>query len=275
MRRRVVLAAVGLTLALGASCTAAAQSAAPSAHGTIVAVNANQSNNWSGYNQGTLEKNQTLFNSVGGTWIVPTAVQHKKGEAESSSAWIGIGGGCVDATCTVTDNTLIQAGTEQDVAKGGKASYSAWWEIIPGPSLTISGFAVHPGDKIQALISEAVADSNVWTIGMKNLTTGATFSQTVPYPSTHLTAEWIVETPLLIGTDGTGLSAMPNLGSVHFTGATVNGSPAGLTAAEQVQLIDANGKVIARPSAPNTAKTAFNDCTYATTCAAPTSKKSR
>jgi hypothetical protein len=236
-------------------------------------VNASQSNNWSGYNQGTIERGSTLFNSVGGTWVVPTAVQHKKGEAESSSAWIGIGGGCVDATCTVTDNTLIQVGTEQDVNANGRASYSAWWEIIPAPSLTIDGFAVHPGDRIKALISEAVADSNVWTIDMKNLTTGATFSQTVPYPSTHATAEWIVETPLLIGTDGTGLSAMPGLGSVKFTGTTVNGAAAGLRPAEQVQLVDANSRVIARPSAPNAAKNAFNDCTYATTCPAPSGKK--
>jgi len=268
MRRRVVMAVTCLALALGSSCTAV-QAAAPTSHGTIAAVNANQSNNWSGYNQGTLERGSTLFNSVGGTWIVPTATQHRKGEAESSSAWIGIGGGCVDASCTVTDNTLVQAGTEQDVGKGGKASYSAWWEIIPGPSITISGFDVHPGDRIKGLISEAVADSDVWTISLKNVTTGATFTQTVPYPSTHATAEWIVETPLLIGTDGAGLSAMPNLGSVHFTAATVNGKPAGLTAREQVQLVDSNNRVIARPSAPNAARTAFNDCTYAASCAAP------
>lgn len=271
MRRRVAMAAVGLALALG-SISCGVQAAAPSFHGTIAAVNASQSNNWSGYNQGTLERGSTLFSSVGGTWVVPTAVQHKKGEAEYSSAWIGIGGGCIDATCTVTDNTLIQAGTEQDVNAGGKASYSAWWEIIPGPSLTISGFAVHPGDRIKGLISEAATGSNVWTINLKNLTTGASFSQTVPYPSTHATAEWIVETPLLIGTDGTGLSAMPNLGSVKFTGATVNGASADLRPAEQVQLVDANNRVIARPSAPNAAKNAFNDCTYATSCAAPSGK---
>ena len=268
MRRRLAMAAFGLTVALG-SISCGVQAATTATHGTIAAVNANQSNNWSGYNQGTLERGPTLFNSVGGTWTVPTAVQHKKGEAESSSVWIGIGGGCIDGACTVTDNTLIQAGTEQDVNSGGKASYSAWWEIIPSPSIEISGFAVHPGDRIKGLISEAVAGSNVWTIGLKNVTTGATFSQTVPYPSTHATAEWIVETPLLIGTNGTGLAAMPNLGSVKITGATVNGASAGLRPAEQVQLIDANNRVIARPSAPNAAKNAFNDCTYAATCAAP------
>ncbi|HEY7280591.1 MAG TPA: G1 family glutamic endopeptidase [Actinomycetota bacterium] len=264
MRRRLAIAATGLALALGTT-GCAVQAAAPASHGTIVALNANQSNNWSGYNQGTLERGSTLFNSIGGTWVVPTARQHKAGEAESSSTWIGIGGGCVDASCTVTDNTLIQAGTEQDVAAGGKASYNAWWEVIPAPSITISNFAVHAGDTIHGNIAEVVGDSDVWTITLKNVTTGATFSQTVPYPSTHTTAEWIEETPLLIGTSGTGLSAMPNLGTVRFTHATVNGAPANLRAAEEMQLVDGNGRVLATPSAPVSPQ-AFNDCTYATSC---------
>src|SRR5205807_2981333 len=114
-------------------------------HRPIVTVGGNQSTNWSGYNQGTLEK-VGPFNSVAGTWIVPTATQHTGGQAEYSSSWIGIGGGCVDANCNVTDATLIQAGTEQDVSASGKASYYAWWELIPAPSVKISGFAVRAGD---------------------------------------------------------------------------------------------------------------------------------
>src|SRR5437868_13189182 len=46
--------------------------------------------------QGTLEKGGKLFSSVDGTWTVPTASQHKAGEAEFSASWVGIGGGCVD-----------------------------------------------------------------------------------------------------------------------------------------------------------------------------------
>jgi hypothetical protein len=91
----------------------------------------------------------------------------------------------------------------------------------------------------------------------------------VPYSSTHLTAEWIEETPLLIGTNGTGLSALPNLGTVHFTGATVNGSPAALRASEEMQLVDTSGHVLATPSAPGADTASFNDCTFATSCAAP------
>src|SRR5262249_12845071 len=95
------------------------------------------------------------------------------------------------------------------------------------------------------------------------------------YPSTHATAEWIEETPLLIGTDGAGLSAMPNLGTVHFTNATVNGTAADLRSGEEVQLVDSNGGVIATPSAPNAARTAFNACVPATSCSAPAAAKKR
>src|SRR5207302_9178649 len=85
---------------------------------------ANSSNNWFGYNQGTLEQGSKLCNSVSGDWTVPTATQHTAGQAESSSDWIGIGGGCIDSGCTATDPTLIQTGTEQDVSASGSATYS-------------------------------------------------------------------------------------------------------------------------------------------------------
>jgi hypothetical protein len=179
------------------------------------------SSNWFGYNQGSLELGGTLFNSITGDWTVPTATTHTRGQAESSSDWIGIGGGCVDAACTVGDNTLIQTGTEQDVDASGAASYSAWWEVIPGPSLGIS-MTVAPGDHMHASLAELVADSNIWTITPQDVTRGETFTQLVPYPSSHLTAEWIEETPLLLGTNA-GFAALPNLTNPAFTSATVNG----------------------------------------------------
>ena len=80
-----------------------------------------------------------------------------------------IGGGCIDAGCTVGDNTLIQTGTEQDVSSGS-ASYGAWWEIIPGPSIAISDMTVQPGDHMHADISEVVAGANLWKITLQNVT---------------------------------------------------------------------------------------------------------
>ena len=270
-RARVLVTALacgGLLMGLATSAHAAARTHGKLLHITKpgVGIKAAQSNNWFGYNQGTLEQGSKLFNAITGDWTVPTATQHTAGQAESTSDWIGIGGGCIDANCTVGDNTLIQTGTEQDVAANGTASYSAWWELVPVPSLTISGITVHPGDHMHASISEVVADTNLWNITLQNVTTGQSFSTTVPYASTHATAEWIEETPLTIGTSGAGLAALPNLSNTPFTGATTNGANANLKPSEEIQLIDSGGKVIGTPSAPNASANGFTACAWATSC---------
>ena len=226
---------------------------------------ANQSSNWFGYNQGSLEQGGKVFNSISGNWTVPTATQHTAGQNEASSDWIGIGGGCVDSGCTVTDSTLIQTGTEQDVSSTGARSYSAWWELVPAPSLTISSITVHPGDQMHASISEVASDVDVWDITIQDLTTGQSYSTTVPYPSTMSTAEWIEETPLEIGTNA-GFASLPNLTTTPFTSGTVNGSPVKLTTSEEMDLVDSNGAVIGAPSAPNSAGSGFDACAWASTC---------
>ncbi len=260
----VALAAI----AVGAGSASAARL---SAHGQLLhlasgaKVNANQSNNWFGYNQGALEQGNKLFNSISGDWTVPAATQHTSGQAEASSDWIGIGGGCIDAGCTLTDSTLIQTGTEQDVDATGKPSYSAWWELVPAPSLTISTMTVSPGDHMHASISEVVNNTDLWTITITDVTKGQSFSQTVPYPSTHATAEWIEETPLVIGTNA-GFAALPNLTNPAFSSGTTNGTPVSLKPSEAMNLIDSAGHVIGAPSAPTGGGTGFDACTWATSC---------
>jgi len=254
-------------LAATAAFLLSAPAALASAHGQLLhlSANANSSTNWFGYVQGTLEQGGKQFNSIGGDWTVPTVTQHAPGQEEFSSDWIGIGGGCVDAGCAVTDGTLIQTGTEQEVDAAGHASYSAWWEVIPGPSITIANLPVTPGDRIHAAIAEVLAGSNLWSITLQNVTRGQTFTTTVPYSSTHLTAEWIEETPLLLGTDA-GFAALPNLTNPAFDLATTNGAPAGLKASEQMLLTDSGGNVIGTPSAPDAQRDGFAACTWATSC---------
>ena len=262
-----------LVCAALAVCALAATSASASltSHGQLLKIgprlrsNTNTSGNWFGYNQGTLEQGSKLFNSIGGQWTVPTVTQHTAGQAEASSDWIGIGGGCVDAGCTATDSTLIQTGTEQDVSATGQATYNAWYELVPAPELSITSLTVHPGDRMSASISEVVSNSNAWTITLKDLTTGQSFSTTVPYSSTHATAEWIEETPLEIGTNA-GFAALPNLSNPAFGSATTNGQPAGLKTSEELDLTDSNGNVIGTPSAPNATADGFDACTWATSC---------
>src|SRR5437879_6878250 len=145
MRRAACLLVISLLFAPGSS--AHSISARP-----IAVVAAHQSFNWAGYVQGALEKNKT-FHSITATWIVPTATPHRPGEAEYSSSWIGIGGGCVDAACSITDATLIQAGIGHDIDAAGNADYYAWWETIPAP-LVRTTLPVRAGDRVVIAIFE-------------------------------------------------------------------------------------------------------------------------
>jgi hypothetical protein len=230
-------------------------------------VEAGKSNNWFGYNQGALTGHATLFHSITANWTVPKASQHSKGQAESSADWIGIGGGCVDANCLLTDETLIQTGTEQDVAANGATSYSSWWEVIPGPSFPLP-IKVRPGDRIHASISEVVPASSLWAITLKDVTRHETHTMRIPYTSTMDTAEWIEETPLLLGTNA-GLASLPGLTSPRFDLATVNGHSAKLQSSQEIDLTSSSGKVIGAPSAPDRKRDGFNACAWAVKCAAP------
>jgi peptidase A4-like protein len=266
MRKTCISLAVA-TLAIVAGPGARITPAAVAPHvglisGAHAGLNITQSNNWSGYNKSILET-KSGFTEVSGTWTVPTATQARSGQAEFSATWVGIGGGCVNPNCTVVDQTLIQAGTEQDVDSSGRASYSAWWELIPAPSTTIS-MAVSPGNRIHVDVKQTLPE--LWSIVIENLSTGALFTKTTPYTSTHATAEWILETPLLIGVGGTGLSAMPNLSSMVFDPGTLNGKNPGLLSTERIQLVSGSGQVLATPSLPDSDRDGFADCTYATSC---------
>jgi hypothetical protein len=233
----------------------------------MVVVNQSDSLNWSGHSQGTLDSGGP-FSQVSADWVVPTAKQHATGQPEYSSTWIGIGGGCLDSNCSGTDGTLIQAGTEQDVDAEGRPSYSAWYELIPAPSLSITSLEVQPGDLIHVDISQLLPGAPVWTITIDNKTNGQSYSTTVPYVSAGGSAEWIVETPLILCCDTAGLSSMPDLTPVRFDHARKNGAPANLSTASGVRLVSGSD-VVAAPSAPDAERDGFHNCTYASTCPAP------
>jgi hypothetical protein len=234
---------------------------------TIAAVGANQSFNWAGYMLGALERN-TTFHQIAADWIVPKAKQHIAGQAESSASWIGIGGGCVDAGCTVGDTTLIQAGIEHEIDEAGSVTYYAWWETIPGPQVK-TDLPVRAGDHVRVEISEDAAIPELWTISIANVSARATFTLTLPYSSTYATAEWVIETPVVITESEIRVGPMPDLAPVRFDRAIVNGAPAAFTAQEQLQLVDGDLNVISSPSLPDRERDGFNDCTYRNMCPVP------
>jgi hypothetical protein len=269
LRISLACAAFGAILALLTAPGRATTAGQLHHHRPLLAVAANQSNNWSGYNQGTLEKHGTTFHQVSGDWVVPKATQRVRRQAEYSSSWVGIGGGCVDAGCLIGDSTLIQAGTEQDVSASGKASYSTWWEVIPAPSVTTT-LPVTAGNHVHVDIHEIAPE--IWTITIKNVSTGKSFSTKLPYTSTYATAEWIEETPVVIDNSGNiSVGPLPALSRVTFDQGQTNGRAPHLVSSEEIQLVDFKGKVLATPSSPDPDTDGFSDCAYATSCAAPTS----
>jgi len=129
--------------------------------------------------------------------------------------------------------------------------------------------AVHPGDRMQASVTESPQGSEMWTIVIKDLTRGESFSTRLPYTSTYATAEWIEETPVVIDSSGAGIAALPNLSTIPFDFAATNGARANLVAAEQVQLTDNNNNVIGAPSTPDAESDGFALCAWSSTCSPP------
>jgi hypothetical protein len=176
--------------------------------------------------------------------------------AEYSSSWVGIGGFCENANCTSADNTLIQIGTEQDVSKSGETQYYAWVETIPDNPIMISptypkcnslscAYSVKPGDAITASVSCTTSNcfpgqTQSWLLTMTNATENWTFSTTISYVSTLLSAEWIEEAP----TSQAGILPLADFVSASFD-ATI---PSGLNKPQPISMVDPYGETSAPSS---------------------------
>src|SRR5438132_2926091 len=144
------------------------------------------SSNWAGYAVSSQGSSQLVrFRRVTGTWVVPSG-SCTRGSPSYSAAWIGVGG--FDETSTA----LEQIGTEFDCKGSGRASYSAWYELVPAASHTIH-MQVRPGDSMAATVQ--VNGTRV-TLRLRDRTRGTSFSSTKRMSAPDVTsAEWIVEAP--------------------------------------------------------------------------------
>lgn len=159
--------------------------------------------NWAGYYVATdLQNPQPGVFEISGSWTVPTISD--SGTNSFSAVWVGIGG--------QFDQTLIQIGTEQDFINGF-ATYSAWYELLPEDSITIYSLDISPGDQIEASIKLFDSNTNLWTTTLADLTTGQKFQSNFTYDASRLSAEWIVERPLI----DNSFSPLANFGNVTFS----------------------------------------------------------
>ena len=110
------------------------------------------SSNWSGYaitgvgSTANTAVTSMSFTDVTGTWTQPTATC-TPGSSTSAALWVGLGG------YTVGSNSLEQTGTSADCNGHGKATYYAWYELVPADSVTIK-LKIFPGDTVTSTRSD-------------------------------------------------------------------------------------------------------------------------
>jgi Peptidase A4 family len=203
MRRAVA----AVTVALSGAALAAAAVAAPTAGIDV-------SSNWSGYavtgvgSTATVASTSMKFTDVTGTWTQPAATC-TPGQSTSAAIWVGLGG------YTVGSNALEQAGTAADCSASGKATYYAWYELVPDTSVTLK-LKILPGDKITATV---LVDATDVTLQIKNRTRRTFFTRHLPMTSPDLSsAEWIAEAPSECTATGFCRTVpLTNFGSITFS----------------------------------------------------------
>ncbi len=191
--------------------------------------NTGVSRNWAGY-----VATGGSFTSVSATW---TIAQPSPTTAGIDATWVGIGG--------YGSNDLVQAGTQAEVTRTGDIRYSAWMERLPQAAQTVS-LTVSGGDSVTVTLTEQ--SSGQWLTSLVNNTTGRSYTTTVRYSSTHLSAEWIQEAP----SNGRGVVPLDDFGSVRFTSASarMDGREVSIKEAggKPVTMADSSGQALASPS---------------------------
>jgi hypothetical protein len=204
------------TLTVTAACAAAAVPVATAKADDD--VQQASSENWSGYVVGgsTDEGASRSFKSVTGSWVQPAAKCERSSGSTYAAFWAGLGG-------AGDREALEQDGTEVNCSATGRASYYAWYELVPHAPVKVD-LAVHPGDRMTA--TTTVAGHEV-TESIVNDTTGQTFTRTLTMADPDISsAEWIAEAPsqcTASASDCTPL-ALSDFGKVTFTSATATDS---------------------------------------------------
>ena len=162
------------------------------------------SSNWAGY---AVHRSGLAFRTVHATWRQPN-VTCTPGVRTFSSYWVGLGGYGIDS------RALEQIGTEVDCTRGGRASSTAWYELVPAPSVPIS-LAVQPGDLLSA---DVTVRGHRVRLALRDETSGQSFFKATTAPVIDVSsAEWIVEAPSDCVSDASCQTLpLADFGSVSF-----------------------------------------------------------
>src|SRR3954447_25708309 len=163
----------------------AALAAAPTAP-AAAATTTETSSNWAGY---AVAKSGVTYRRVSATWTQRAVDCNSTRGRTFSAYWVGLGG------LSSSSQALEQIGTGADCTTGGRAAYSAWYELVPEASVNIKSLGIGAGNRLSAAVE---VRGRTVRLRLANLTTGRTFSTTLTASRVDVTsAEWIVEAPSL------------------------------------------------------------------------------
>ena len=199
--------------------------------GTITYEKSQLSSNYAGYAAIDFTGAKT-FQSVSGSWIVPTATC-SGGENSDSAIWIGMTPAprnpASDNPFYPQDNPIFQIGTDSGCS-GGQPDYFIVWEQFPQPSVALS-FPLQPGYLVTTAVTfqQGAFQRGNYTLSISvskmigpNASQGLYSFQTPPLAgnlNASAMAECIVEAPTLIdpNTNQPQLEQLTNFGHVNVT----------------------------------------------------------
>ncbi|WP_051452178.1 G1 family glutamic endopeptidase [Actinospica robiniae] len=183
------------------------------------------SSNWAAY-----AETGGTYTSVSSSWVEPTVTCTSSGIV---AFWVGLDG--------YGSSSVEQTGTGADCSTGMPV-YFAWWETYPQNAMQEYKDAVAPGDVFDSTVTSL--GSGQYELDLSDTTKGWTEHNKVAAPDAlNASAEIVAEAV----TEGDSISALPDFGSVHFTGSQINkAAPQG---AEPIDLAGSNGTVLAHTGA--------------------------
>ncbi len=239
----------GLTLAAGASASAAPHSTRPAQHhaalargfrpgglmirsgrafrGTSQGADTTaESTNWSGY---AVTGANGAYTSVSASWTEPAATCSSGGRrssAQYAAFWVGLDG--------YSSNSVEQTGTDSDCS-GRTPDYYGWYEMYPAYPVYFAN-TVKPGDSLSASVT--FSGTETYTLVLHDVTQN--WTQTVAKNETGLarsSAEVITEAP----SSNFGVLPLADFGTVSYSTSDANGTSLGTQNPVDIIMVDNRG----------------------------------
>ena len=185
--------------------------------------------NWSGY-----VASGGSYTSVSSTWVVPTVSCTTNGTVAD---WVGLDLG---------SPTVEQTGTGVSCATGSP-QYYAWYEMYPNASSNYPD-SVNPGDSVSSTVT--YLGNSEYRLLLTDATAGWTENNVVAGPSgaENASAEVVNEAASANG----ATTALPDFGSVYFSGSTFDGGSLQSANAQGEDMVNGSNDIIAKTGLDDT-----------------------